>query len=306
MEVVEEGDNDMLRTGQIQIIGPGFDGGHLMRIGVPGDGNCLLHSILHAISAEYRASADRGLLAKDFRKELRFNVRRLIEVAFEVNSFCRDKATADPTYRPRVLAEVGEVIRASMSPHNQYHAAAGDPYDNRVFYKCGTTKIHKDCAILVVLKALQFPMMNEFADLIQGGEIPIEMGPVIAKALPEVLGIPAHNMLFLNSRETLADNNASSIAAFNDGPTILIYYLGGGGQNFGEGDITIDGHYEAVGEGELTIVEAPTYTKKTAKGTRRKSRSDPKLFATLEGHFVFNGATLRAEYEDQIAVLFSL
>jgi hypothetical protein len=179
-----DSDDDMLRTGQIQIIGPGYDGGHLMRIGVPGDGNCLLHSILHAISAEYRASADRGLLAKNFRKELRFNVRRLIEVAFEVNSFCRDKATADPTYRPRVLQEVGEVIRASMSPYNQYHAGAGDPYDNRVFYKCGTTKIHKDCAILVVLKALQFPMMNEFADLIQGEEIPIEMGPVIAKALP--------------------------------------------------------------------------------------------------------------------------
>jgi hypothetical protein len=305
MEVVE-GD-DMLRPGQIQAIGPGYSGEHLVRIGVLGDGNCLLHSILHAISAEYRAAADaeRKEMAKGFRAELRLKVRRLIEVAFEVNSFCRDKA-ADPTYKDRVLAAVAEVERASMSPHNPYHGGPGDLYDNRVFYKCGATKIHKDCAILIVLKALQFPLMNEIADVIQGEEIAIELGPVIAKALPDILGGPAHNMLVLNSRETLSDNNASSIAAFDDGPTILIYYLGGGGQNLESGGVTIDGHYEAVAEGEMTIVEAPAYTQKTAKGTRRKARSDPKQMATFEGHFVFDGAILRAEYEEQIATFFSL
>jgi hypothetical protein len=305
MEVVK-GD-DMLRPGQIQAIGIGYGGEHLVRIGVLGDGNCLLHSILHAISAEYRAAADsdRKQLAKAFRAELRLKVRRLIEVAFEVNSFCRDKAAADPTYKDRVLAAVAEVERASMSPINPYHGGPGDLYDNRVFYKCGATKIHKDCAILIVLKALQFPLMNEIADVIQGEEIAIELGPVIAKALPDVLGGPAHNMLVLNSPVKLADNNASSIAAFDDGPTILIYYLGGGGQNLGNGGVTIDGHYEAMAEGEMTIVEAePTYTKKSAKGTRRRSRSEPKLMATFEGHFIFDGAILRARYADQFAELF--
>uniref|UniRef100_A0A6C0E567 OTU domain-containing protein n=1 Tax=viral metagenome TaxID=1070528 RepID=A0A6C0E567_9ZZZZ len=307
MEVVE-GD-DMLRPGQIQAIGPGYSGEHLVRIGVLGDGNCLLHSVLHAVSAEYRAAdADRKQMAKAFRAELRLKVRRLIEVAFVVNSFCRDKAEADPLYKDSVLAAVAEVERVSMSQHNPYHGGPGDLYENRVFYKCGATKIHKDCAILIVLKALQFPLMNEIADVIQGQEIPIELGPVIAKALPDVLGIPAHNMLVLNSRDKLADNNASSIAAFDDGPTILIYYMAGGAQfEEGEGAYSNDGHYEAVAEGEMTIVEAePTYTKKSAKGTRRKSRSEPKLMATFEGRFIFDGTTLRAEYEDQIATLFSL
>ena len=304
MEVFAGG--DMLRPGQIQAIGIGYSGEYLVRIGVLGDGNCLLHSILHAISAEYRAAADaeRKQMAKAFRAELRLKVRRLIEVAFEVNSFCRDKAAADPTYKDRVLAAVAEVERASMSPHNPYHGGPGDLYDNRVFYKCGATKIHKDCAILIVLKALQFPLMNEIADVIQGEEIAIELGPVIAKALPDMLGGPAHNMLILNSRVKLADNNASSIGAFDDGPTILIYYLGGGGQNLESGGVTIDGHYEAVAEGEMTIVEAPTYTQKSAKGTRRKARSDPKTLATFEGHFVFDGAILRAAYAHQFAELF--